>query len=48
MQMTILNTSNIGNKRLLELIDNILAGSVSPPLIIVLSDHGFRHPEKNV
>ena len=35
-----------GNKRLLELIDNILAGSVSPPLIIVLSDHGFRHPEK--
>jgi hypothetical protein len=37
-----------GNKRLLELIDKILAGSVSPPLIIVLSDHGFRHPEKNV
>jgi hypothetical protein len=37
-----------GNKRLLELIDNILAGSVSPPLIIVLSDHGFRHPEKKV
>lgn len=36
-----------GNKRLLELIDNILAGSVSPPIIIVLSDHGFRHPEKN-
>jgi len=36
-----------GNKRLLELIDNILAGSVSPPLIIVLSDHGFRHPEEN-
>ena len=37
-----------GNKRLIELIDNILASSVSPPLIIVLSDHGFRHPEKNV
>jgi hypothetical protein len=36
-----------GNKRLLELIDNILSGCVSPPLIIVLSDHGFRHPEKN-
>jgi Sulfatase len=35
-----------GNKRLLELIDNILTASVSPPLIIVLSDHGFRHPEK--
>ena len=35
-----------GNKRLLELIDNILRGSVSPPLIIVLSDHGFHYPEK--
>ena len=35
-----------GNERLLELIDNILAGSVTPPLIIVLSDHGIRHPEK--
>ena len=35
-----------GNKRLLELIDHILTGSVSPPLIIVLSDHGFRHPER--
>jgi len=35
-----------GNKRLLELIDNILKNSVSSPLIIVLSDHGFRHPEK--
>jgi len=37
-----------GNRRILELIDNILKGSVSPPLIIVLSDHGFRHPEKKV
>jgi len=37
-----------GNKRLLELIDNILKNSISPPLIIVLSDHGFRHPEKKV
>ena len=37
-----------GNKRLLELIDKILADSVSPPLIIVLSDHGFRHSEKKV
>jgi Sulfatase len=37
-----------GNKRLLELIDNILAGSASPPLIIVLGDHGFRHPDKKV
>ncbi len=37
-----------GNKRLLELIDNILTASVSPPIIIVLSDHGFRHPEKKV
>jgi hypothetical protein len=35
------------NKKLLQLVDNILTSSTSPPIIIVLSDHGLRHPEKD-
>ena len=33
------------NKKLLELVDFILAKSANPPVIILLGDHGFRHPE---
>jgi len=36
-----------GNKKLLDLVDKILANSPSPPIIIVLSDHGFQHTGKN-
>jgi Sulfatase len=32
-----------GNKRLLELVDAILKNSSSPPVIILMGDHGFRH-----
>lgn len=36
------------NKKLLELIDQVLAASSTPPVIILLSDHGYRHvDEKN-
>lgn len=35
-----------GNEKILELVDHILAASAIPPVIILLSDHGFRHPEK--
>ena len=31
------------NKKLLELIDHILQGSATPPIIILMGDHGFRH-----
>ena len=39
------------NKQILKLIDDILANSVSRPIIILIGDHGFRHyktttPEK--
>jgi len=34
------------NKRLLELADYILNNSPTPPVIILLSDHGFRHPAR--
>ena len=33
------------NKKLLQLVDDILDNSPTPPLIMVLGDHGFRHPE---
>ncbi|MDP4261561.1 MAG: hypothetical protein Q8941_03415 [Bacteroidota bacterium] len=32
-----------GNKKLLELADAILKNSSSPPVIILMGDHGFRH-----
>jgi hypothetical protein len=32
-----------GNKKLLELVDQILKNSSSPPIIILMGDHGFRH-----
>jgi phosphoglycerol transferase MdoB-like AlkP superfamily enzyme len=31
------------NKKLLELVDHILKNSSTPPLIILMGDHGFRH-----
>jgi len=31
------------NKELLKLVNNILATSVTPPVIILMGDHGFRH-----
>ncbi|MBL7738082.1 MAG: sulfatase-like hydrolase/transferase [Chitinophagaceae bacterium] len=34
------------NTRILELAEYILARSPNPPVIMLLSDHGFRHPEK--
>jgi hypothetical protein len=33
------------NKKILGLIDHILAHSKRPPVIMVLGDHGFRHPD---
>jgi hypothetical protein len=32
-----------GNKKYLELIDHILKASLTPPIIILMGDHGFRH-----
>lgn len=32
-----------GNKKYLELIDHILKDSRTPPIIILMGDHGFRH-----
>lgn len=32
-----------GNKKYLELIDNILKHAEKPPVIILMGDHGFRH-----
>ncbi|MCW3116897.1 MAG: synthase family protein, partial [Chitinophagaceae bacterium] len=35
-----------GNKKIMQLVDDILASSPTPPVIMLLSDHGFRHPAK--
>lgn len=35
-----------GNQKILKLVDEILGSSASPPVIMLLSDHGFRHPER--
>jgi hypothetical protein len=37
-----------GNAKLLQLVDSILIKSTSPPVIILLSDHGFQHPGKDI
>ncbi len=31
------------NKKLLALVDHILKSSVSPPIVVLMGDHGFRH-----
>jgi hypothetical protein len=31
------------NKKLLELVDQIITNATQPPLIILMGDHGFRH-----
>ena len=35
-----------GNGKILQLVDYIFSVSPTPPVIILLSDHGFRNPEK--
>ena len=35
-----------GNHKVLQLVDSILIASPQPPVIMLLSDHGFRHPAK--
>jgi hypothetical protein len=35
-----------GNQKILKLVDDILASSATPPVIMLLSDHGFRHPDR--
>ena len=37
-----------GNKKIVALVDHILSTSPSPPVIMLLSDHGFRHPGKKI
>lgn len=32
-----------GNKKYLELVDHILKNAASPPVILLIGDHGFRH-----
>jgi hypothetical protein len=36
------------NKKLLQLIDHILTSSATPPIIVLMGDHGFRHFDKPV
>jgi hypothetical protein len=36
------------NKKLLSLIDHIRTSSATPPIIILMGDHGFRHFEKPI
>lgn len=36
------------NKKLLELVDQILKNSTSPPVIVLMGDHGFRHFDKQI
>ncbi|MEI9910535.1 MAG: hypothetical protein WDO71_13210 [Bacteroidota bacterium] len=36
------------NKKLLELADHILKNSATPPVIIIMGDHGFRHFKQSV
>ena len=36
------------NHQVLALVDHILSNSAQPPIIMLLADHGFRHPGKNV
>ena len=33
------------NQKLLDLVDHILQKSARPPVIVLLGDHGFRHPD---
>lgn len=35
------------NKKMLQLVDHILANSPAPPVIALLSDHGFRYFDEN-
>lgn len=35
-----------GNKKIMELVDHLLTTSPDPPVIMLLSDHGFRNPDK--
>jgi len=30
------------------LVDHILSTSLHPPVIMLLSDHGFRHPDRKI
>ncbi len=36
------------NKKIIQLVDQILNASVNPPVIMLLSDHGFRNPDKKI